>query len=95
MPIIRNSAAVKVFVFVFFIYSLTLYQYYNALVVSTLLLAPPKNIRTMEDLLRSNLKAGVEDMLYNKDFFNVSGTNLCCKRYYSFATQISIGLPRC
>lgn len=61
----------KIVIFITFIFSLTLYQYYNATVVSTLLREPPKSIRNLKDLLNSNLKAGVEDVLYNKDYFRV------------------------
>ncbi|KOB68662.1 Uncharacterized protein OBRU01_17984, partial [Operophtera brumata] len=42
--------------------------YYNATVVSSLLRDPPKNIRNMKELLKSNLVAGIEDELYIKDF---------------------------
>nr|UVB79162.1 ionotropic receptor 64a [Heortia vitessoides] len=69
MSIDRTTTAVKMVVFVTFIYALTLYQYYNATVVSTLLREPPKNIRTLEDLIKSNIKTGVEDVLYTKDYF--------------------------
>lgn len=57
--------------FVTFVFSLTLYQYYNATVVSTLLREAPITIKSLKDLLNSNLKAGVEDVLYNKDYFKV------------------------
>nr|QEI46868.1 ionotropic receptor 64a [Galleria mellonella] len=63
------KASMKIAVLVIFVYALTLYQYYNAIVVSTLLHESPKNIRTLEDLLKSNIKAGAEDVLYTKDYF--------------------------
>nr|AMM70645.1 ionotropic receptor 64a [Heliconius melpomene rosina] len=65
----RGSISIKIVTFVTFIFTLTLYQYYNATVVSTLLREPPKTIRNLKDLLESNLKVGVEDVLYNKDHF--------------------------
>ncbi|XP_061384054.1 ionotropic receptor 75a-like [Danaus plexippus] len=67
--IIRGATSIKVVTFVTFVFSLTLYQYYNATVVSTLLREAPITIKSLKDLLNSNLKAGVEDVLYNKDYF--------------------------
>lgn len=57
--------------FVTFLFTLTLYQYYTATVVSTLLREPLRVIRTLKDLLQSNFEAGAEDVLYNKDYFKV------------------------
>ncbi|CAH0724246.1 unnamed protein product, partial [Brenthis ino] len=65
----RGSISIKIVIFVTLVFTLTLYQYYNATVVSTLLREPPKSIRNLKDLLKSSLKAGVEDVLYNKDYF--------------------------
>lgn len=67
----RASTSVKLVVFSTFLFTLILYQYYNATVVSTLLKQPPKNLRTLEDLLKSELNTGIEDVLYNHDFFRV------------------------
>ncbi|XP_049876616.1 glutamate receptor-like [Pectinophora gossypiella] len=65
----RSSTSIKLVMFVTFVFALTIYQYYNATVVSGLLRDPPKTIRTPKDLLRSHLKAGIHDVLYNRDFF--------------------------
>ncbi|XP_072943002.1 ionotropic receptor 75a-like [Epargyreus clarus] len=65
----RSSNSVKIIVFVTFLFTLTLYQYYTATVVSTLLREPPRVIKTLKDLLHSNFEAGAEDVLYNKDYF--------------------------
>lgn len=72
MAVNRRASSVKLVLFTSFLFSLTVYQYYNAVVVSTLLRAPPVTIRSLSDLLQSKLKAGVEDALYNKDYFRVS-----------------------
>nr|ARO70551.1 antennal ionotropic receptor IR7d.3 [Dendrolimus punctatus] len=69
MPISRKTASVKMLIFITFVYSVTLYQYYNAVIVATLLREPPTTIKSLRDLLESNLKIGVEDVLYNKDYF--------------------------
>ncbi|CAG5036010.1 unnamed protein product [Parnassius apollo] len=49
-----------------------IYQFYNANVLSSLLNEQYNNIRNLKDLLESDLKAGVEDMLFNKDYFKVN-----------------------
>nr|AST36232.1 putative ionotropic receptor IR64a [Hedya nubiferana] len=69
MTVNRRSTSVRLVLFSSFLFSLFVYQYYNALVVSTLLRVPPVTIRSLNDLLHSKLKAGVEDVLYNKDYF--------------------------
>ncbi|CAK1584270.1 unnamed protein product [Parnassius mnemosyne] len=46
-----------------------IYQFYNANVLSSLLNEEYNNIRNLKDLLESGLKVGVEDMLFNKDYF--------------------------
>ncbi|KAG7301285.1 hypothetical protein JYU34_014206 [Plutella xylostella] len=81
MTVQRNSSAVKLVIFSTFVFSLTLYQYYNAVVVSTLLREPPKNIRSLEDLLKSDLKTGVEDVLYNIDFFRHTTNPIAIQLY--------------
>ncbi|KAF9410458.1 hypothetical protein HW555_010460 [Spodoptera exigua] len=37
--------------------------------VSSLLLEPPRNIRTLKDILDSDLKVGAHDIVYDKDYF--------------------------
>ncbi|CAG9795895.1 unnamed protein product [Diatraea saccharalis] len=82
MSVNRSAMSVKMVVFVIFIYAVTIYQYYNATVVSTLLREPPKNIRTLEDLVKSNLKAGAENVLYAKDFFKYTTDQVALKMYH-------------
>ncbi|KAM3960282.1 ionotropic receptor 75a [Aphomia sociella] len=74
-------ASMKIAVLVVFVYALTLYQYYNAIIVSTLLHEPPKTIRTIEDLLKSNFKAGAEDTVYTKDYFKRTTDSLKLELY--------------
>lgn len=62
-------------IFTTFVYAVTLYQYYNATIVSSLLLEPPRNIRTLKDILDSDLKAGSHDIVYDRDYFKVSTRN--------------------
>ncbi|XP_075981762.1 ionotropic receptor 75a-like [Anticarsia gemmatalis] len=69
MFIRRESTSVKLATFVTFVYAVTLYQYYNATIVSSLLMEPPRNIRTLKDLLDSDLKVGADEIVYNMDYF--------------------------
>ncbi|XP_052743602.1 ionotropic receptor 75a-like [Bicyclus anynana] len=78
----RGSYSIKVVIFITFVFTLTLYQYYNATVVSTLLREPPKSIRNLKDLLNSNLKAGVEDVLYNTDYFKRTKDPVAIELYH-------------
>nr|QEE82786.1 ionotropic receptor 64a [Conogethes pinicolalis] len=82
MSVQRNSTSVKILVIFTFIYAVTLYQYYNAMVVSTLLREPPKNVRTLEDLVKSSLRAGAEDVIYVKDYFKRTTDPFAIKLYY-------------
>ncbi|XP_063366604.1 ionotropic receptor 75a-like isoform X3 [Cydia amplana] len=81
MTVNLHASSVRLVLFSSFLFSLFVYQYYNALVVSTLLRAPPVTIRSLEDLLRSKLKAGVEDVLYNKDYFRRTTDPIALKLY--------------
>lgn len=54
-----------------FLLSLIIYQFYSASLVSNLLLKPTTNIKTLKELLESPLKAGCEDILYDRDYFQV------------------------
>lgn len=57
--------------FLLFTYSFLILQFYSASIVGSLLMAPPKNIRTIPDLIRSSLEVGMQDIVYNYDFFRV------------------------
>lgn len=62
----------KIIVFSLLIFSLLFYQFYSASIVSSLLMEPPKTIKTLQNLLDSNLEAGIEDILYTIDYFEVN-----------------------
>ncbi|KAM7355250.1 ionotropic receptor 64a [Cochliomyia hominivorax] len=51
------------------LFSFSIYQFYSASIVGTLLMEKPKTIRTLKDLIHSNLEIGVEDIVYNRDYF--------------------------
>ncbi|KAH8351562.1 hypothetical protein KR059_007714 [Drosophila kikkawai] len=51
------------------LFSFCIYQFYSASIVGTLLMEKPKTIKTLSDLVHSTLKVGMEDILYNRDYF--------------------------
>ncbi|KAJ8717085.1 hypothetical protein PYW08_005484 [Mythimna loreyi] len=78
----RESTSTKLVVFTTFVYAVTLYQYYNATIVSSLLLEPPRNIRTLKDLLDSDLKAGSHDIVYDMDYFKRTTDPVAIELYH-------------
>ncbi|CAH1113584.1 unnamed protein product [Psylliodes chrysocephalus] len=49
--------------------SYLVYQFYSASIVSNLLIKPKTLIKSVEDILKSTMRAGCEDILYNRDYF--------------------------
>lgn len=65
------------------LFSLTVYQFYSCFIIGYLLVLPPKNIRTIEQLIESNLGFSIEDVPYNRDYFNVRKAFYVCKTKFS------------
>lgn len=59
-------------VWLILLFTFAIYQFYSASIVGSLLMVKPKSIRTVRDLIDSSLDLGIEDIIYNRDFFNVS-----------------------
>ncbi|TMW42881.1 hypothetical protein DOY81_012039 [Sarcophaga bullata] len=51
------------------LFAFSIYQFYSASIVGTLLMEKPKTIRTLRDLIHSSLEIGIEDIVYNRDYF--------------------------
>ncbi|XP_055846896.1 uncharacterized protein LOC129912615 [Episyrphus balteatus] len=51
------------------LFSYCIYQFYSASIVGTQLMEKPKTIKTLRDLVHSSLEIGIEDIVYNRDFF--------------------------
>nr|XP_029730366.1 uncharacterized protein LOC115267489 [Aedes albopictus] len=51
------------------IFGYLMFQYYSATIVGSLLMEPPKNIRTIRNLIDSKLTLGIEDIPYTRDYF--------------------------
>lgn len=54
-------------------FSFAIYQYYSASIMSSLLIEKPRTIRTVQDVINSSLDVGVEDIPYNRNYFEVVG----------------------
>lgn len=68
-------------VFLILMFSFSIYQFYSASIVGSLLMEKPKSIKTIRNLIDSSLRLGIEDIVYNKDFFRVSAECVCiCSR---------------
>ncbi|XP_044747292.1 ionotropic receptor 75a-like isoform X2 [Coccinella septempunctata] len=65
-PLSLSSRILSIFVFIFCI---LIYQFYSASIVSYILLDPPSSITNLQDLLDSNLEAGIEDILIDRNYF--------------------------
>lgn len=64
-------------VFLLLMFSFAIYQFYSASIVGSLLMEKPKSIKTIRNLIDSALSVGVEEILYNRDFFRVSDAHKC------------------
>ncbi|KAF5300902.1 hypothetical protein FQR65_LT09065 [Abscondita terminalis] len=65
---IPSLASGRIVIMTVLIFFFLIYQFYSASIVSFLLMEPPRSINTLSDLLKSHLKAGCEDSLYDKDY---------------------------
>lgn len=68
-PKLFSSRILSVFVFLFCI---LIYQFYSASIVSYLLMDPPRTINNLKDLSNSQMRAGIEDILIDRDYFVVN-----------------------
>ncbi|XP_050513541.1 ionotropic receptor 75a-like isoform X2 [Diabrotica virgifera virgifera] len=59
----------RILAFFVFLFSILIYQFYSASIVSYLLLDPPRTIFNLKDLTESQLKIGVEDILIDRNYF--------------------------
>lgn len=68
-PRLLSGRIITIFVFLLF---LLVYQFYSASLVSYLLLKDTDTIKTVADILNSDLEVGIEDIVYNRDYFKVN-----------------------
>ena len=63
------------------LFSLLVYQYYSSFIVSSLLTDSPKTIKSLDQLIDSDLKVGLENISYAIDFFVNTNDSLSKKLY--------------
>ncbi|XP_055610964.1 uncharacterized protein LOC129757700 [Uranotaenia lowii] len=66
---IPNLLSGKCTSFFILLFGYLMFQYYSASIVGSLLMAPPKNIKTLRNLIDSRLVLEIEDIPYNRDYF--------------------------
>lgn len=54
------------------LFGFLIFQFYSASIVGSLLMEKPKTIKTLRNLIDSSLDVGIEDIVYDHDFFRVS-----------------------
>lgn len=52
------------------LFALLLYQFYGSFIVGSLLIEPPRTIRTIQQLLDSRLQCAIDEVSYVRDIFN-------------------------
>lgn len=68
--------ATKAIMLVVLLFSVLMYQFYGACIIGSLLTSPPKNIRTIRQLIHSSLQVTIEDLFYLWEFYNVQHKNM-------------------
>ncbi|XP_050070226.1 ionotropic receptor 75a-like [Anopheles maculipalpis] len=75
------QTSIKLLILVAMVSSMLLVQFYSTFIVGYQLITPPKTINTLEKLADSNIKMCVEDLSYQRDFFNRTKTPIALKLY--------------
>ncbi|THK33136.1 ionotropic receptor 75a [Diachasma alloeum] len=58
-----------------FLWALLLYQFYSASIVSSLITAPPRWIKSLKDLTESDLEVGAIDVSFFRDWFKITNNS--------------------
>lgn len=61
----------KIAIFSLALFAFLIFQFYSGSITSSILQMKPNSIKTLSDLIDSPLQLSAEDIIYNKDFFNV------------------------
>lgn len=69
IPHLSSGRCIVIFILLF---AFSIFQFYSASIVGTLLMERPKTIKSTKDLIHSSMDVGVEDIVYNRDYFSVS-----------------------
>jgi len=65
-----RKLSTRIVLYTSIIFALIIYQFYSSFIVSSLLTETPKTINNLRQLINSKLEVGIEDLTYNKDFFD-------------------------
>ncbi|XP_058835189.1 uncharacterized protein LOC131692250 isoform X2 [Topomyia yanbarensis] len=66
IPHLPSGKCTSLFILLF---GYLMFQYYSASIVGSLIMDPPKNIKTLRNLIDSRLTLGIEDIPYSRDYF--------------------------
>lgn len=75
-----NLLAMKITIFLLTMFAFLIFQFYSGSITSSILRTKSDSIKTLADLVDSPLQLAVEDIIYNKDFFNV---RMCVRSFES------------
>ena len=64
-----------------FLFGFLILQFYSGSIVGSLLMEKPARIKTLRQLIDSELKLGIEDIIYNRDYFKVNDLMLPNKSF--------------
>ncbi|XP_055623222.1 uncharacterized protein LOC129766660 [Toxorhynchites rutilus septentrionalis] len=66
IPHLLSSRCISLSILIF---GYLMFQYYSASIVGSLVMAPPRTIKTLRNLIDSHLTLGIEDIPYSRDYF--------------------------
>ncbi|XP_018334159.1 ionotropic receptor 75a-like isoform X2 [Agrilus planipennis] len=64
--------SIRISIFVALLFSFLVYQFYSGIIVSYLLMDPPRTITKVADLVKSTFAAGCEDTLFERNLLKLS-----------------------
>ncbi|XP_055543690.1 ionotropic receptor 75a-like [Wyeomyia smithii] len=65
-----STLTTRAIAFIVLLFSSLMYQFYGAFIIGSLLTPPPKNLKTVRQLIDSNIHVTMENLFYHWDFFN-------------------------
>jgi hypothetical protein len=68
----KNWAPMRVIGCTLLLFGFLIYQFYSGSIVSSIIDVKRESIKTLKDLTDSHLQLGLEDIIYDRDYFKVS-----------------------
>ncbi|CAG9801816.1 unnamed protein product [Chironomus riparius] len=75
------KSSTRTFLIIFITFSAIIYQFYSSFIVSSLLISPPMTINNLRQLIDSSLEIGMEEVVYNREFFESTTDPLAHELY--------------